>query len=268
MKQPLLFLFLLLMSGCGGRAANNAPKTTPLERKIYTSIDRARMGEKTSPIVLQYRKLSISEIAQHLDMDEETAKKHLRATNVHGYWSIDARNLPPEGVFTLYHINYEGMITPGKKFFVNGNGCLVTKLDDQYIELSNNFLFFSNYLPGEPANFALISDDKKLISTIKIIPNPIERIDAQQHRVSVEIASADKRGYTVQCTGLKPYGSYLLGASFENEKFAYPFEANSKGETVVRTGPNTPWINGGEGSVELRGDGIATPLHIEFIWGS
>ena len=261
MKQIFLSLFLLLLPGCAARLKDpDANRISPLERKILTSVDSGRIGKSTGPIIIQQRKLTIREIGEHLDMDDEAVLKHLKATNVHGYYSLTARNLPPEGKFTLYHINYQGHVFSGKKFFVNGNGMLVTKLDDQYIELGNNFLFFSNYLPGEPANFAFVSDNQKLIATAKIIPNPIEASDSNSRRVSLEIASPDKRCYLASCSGLNPFENYLLRASFENEQFAYPFQANSKGEAFIQTGPNTPWINGGNGTLELSGNEITPPL--------
>ncbi len=263
----LLCLFLFLLSGCAKNLSENNEKTTPLDKKIYSTVECCKIGKATSPIVLSYRKLSVSEIAEHLDMDEETARLHLKATNIHGYFSIDANNVPPSGEFTLYHVNYTGDITPTKTYFVNGNQKLVTKLDNIYVDLPNNYLFFSNYLPGEPASFVLASADKRYFSALRIIPNPVEIIDEQNHRLSLEIASPDKRRYTVQCSGLKPFGSYLLVTRFENEKFANPLEADSQGRFFFSTGPNTPWINGGDGSLEMRGDGITTPLYLEFQWG-
>ncbi|ADI39142.1 hypothetical protein [Waddlia chondrophila] len=264
--KSILFVFLLLI-GCGERVSEDQ-KISPLEKKIFSSIERGKLGQSTSPIIITPRKLSISEIGHHLDMDEETVLKHLKATNIHGYYSLSARNLPPEGIFTLYHINFEGKMLQDKKFFVNGNGILVTKLDDQFIEINNNLLFFSNYLPGEPVNFALVSEDQKLIATTKIVPNPIEKVDNHKHRISLEIASPDKRTYVIHCSGLRPFGTYLASISFENERFAYPFEANSKGEAFLRTGPSAPWITEGEGTLELRGDQITNPLFLEFFWGS
>jgi len=266
MNSKYYLLILLFLAGCAGRSSDDL-KTSPIEKKVLTSIELSKNGLSTSPIIITQRKLSIAEIGEHLDMDDETVRKHLKATNIHGYFSLSVRNLPPEGVFTLYHVNFEGKMLPDKKFFVNGNGILVTKLDDQFIEIDNNLLFFSSYLPGEPINFALVSDDQKLVATTKIIPNPIEKIDNDKHRVSLEIATANKRGYMVHCSGLRPFGTYLLATSFENERFAYPFEANSRGEAFIRTGPNTPWITGGKGTLELRGDGISSPLFLEFNWG-
>lgn len=268
MKQAFLCLSLIFLAACGGRVKNrDICLNSPLEQKILAHVDSAKMGKSTSPIFIKHRKLTISEIGQHIEMDEEAVKKYLKSSNIHGYYSLAACNLPSEGKFTLYHINYEGKITRGKEFFVNGNGVLVTKLDDQFVEFNNNFLFFSNYLPGEPANFALVSHDQTLIATAKIIPNPIQKADNDHHEISLEIASADKRCYLVHCFGLEPFGSYLLKTSFENEQFAYPFEASSSGEAFIRTGPNTPWITGGRGTLELRGEGVSTPLFLEFTWG-
>lgn len=267
MKTKSILLIFLLLAGCGGRISDEN-KVSPLEKKILSSVEKGKLGQSTSPIIITQRKLSVAEIGFQLDMDEETVMKHLKSTNIHGYYSLSARNLPPEGIFTLFHVNFEGKMLQDKKFFVNGNGILVTKLDDQYIEIDNNLLFFSSYLPGEPIYFALVSEDQKLIATTKIVPNPIEKVDNDKHRVSLEIASADKRTYVIYCSGLRPFGTYLASVSFENERFAYPFEANSRGEAFLRTGPTTPWITGGEGTLELRGDQITSPLYMEFYWGN
>lgn len=266
MRTKPLLLILLLLASCGGKTEDDH-KVSPIERKVFNSIDLASRGQSTSPLIITQRKLSVAEIGKHLDMDDETVFKHLKATNVHGYFSLSVKNLPPQGNFTLYHVTFDGRMLPDKSFFVNGNGILVTKLDDQFIDIENNFLFFSNYLPGEPINFALVSDDQKLVATSKIIPNPIEKVDNDNHRVSLEIASANKKSFIVHCSGLQPFGVYMLATSFENERFAYPFEANDRGEAFIRTGPNAPWITTGEGTLNLRGDGISKPLHLEFIWG-
>lgn len=268
MKHFFILTLLLHLTSCSTKIEQTSQKISPLEKKIYTAIERTQEGESTGPISIEKRKLRIEEIAEHLDMDIETAKMHLKATNVHGYYSLNTRNLPPEGEFILYHVKFDRTVTPTKTFFVNGNGILVTKLDQTYVDLPNNFLFFSNYLPGEPADFVLISKDGKYIAVTRIVPNPIELIDTQKHHVSVEISSPNKRQYTVHCSGLKPFESYMLITRFENEKFMHGIEANAKGEAFLQTGPNTPWITGGDGSIELRGEGIHTPLHLKFQWGA
>lgn len=267
MKFIPLTLFLLLLSGCAKNISEKNSKITPLDRKIHSAVECCKEGKASSPIVMTSRQLSVGEIAEHLDMDEETARLHLKATNIHGYYSLNANNLPPSGEFILYHVSYVGHITPTKTYFVNGNQKLVNKLDNIFVDLPNNYLFFSNYLPGEPVNFVIASTDSKHFSALRIIPNPVEIVDEDNHRLSLEIASPDKRRYLVQCSGLKQFGSYLLITRFENEKFANPLEADFQGNAFLSTGPNTPWINGGDGSLELRGDEINTPLYLEFHWG-
>jgi hypothetical protein len=258
-----------ILFGCAAKEST-IPRTpfTRIEQKIKEAVAKTRRGESTGPLALSHRKLRLSEIAEHLDMDEETAKLHLKATNIHGYYSLIAKNYPPGMEFVLYHIDISGKIIASKAFSVNEFGKLITPLENTSIELQNNFLFFSNYLPGEPIEFVLASKDEKYFAATRIIPNPIEATDGGQRRISVEIASPNKREYIVHCSGFKPCGEYMLITRFENEKFLHYLETNLNGEMFQRVGPTAPWITGGDGAIEVRGEDIASPIILNFEWGA
>lgn len=268
LRNVFIFFLGITLVGCSAKeiVAKNTPTRT--EKLVREAADRERRGESTGPISLTYKQLSLKEIAEHLDMDEATAKLHLKATNIHGYYSLLAKNYPPGVEFILYHIDLAGKISSSKRFFVNGNGDLITTMDDIYIELENNFLFFSNYLRGEPAEFVLASTDERYCAAARIIPNPIEAIDNKKRRVSVEIASSDKREYNVYCSGCKPYGRYILTTCFENEKFVNTLEANQNGEMFQMTGPTAPWVTGGDATIELRGEAMQNPIIVNYRWGA
>lgn len=238
-----------------------------MERKVLETVSLAQSGQSTGPITLKHRKLTLKEITEHLDMDEETATLHLRTTNIHGYYSLTAKNYPPGTEFILYQIDMAGKVNATKNFFVNGNGSLMTRLDDLYIELPNNFLFFTRYLPGEPSDFVLGSQDGKYFAATRIVPNPIEVIGRNHQRVSVQIASPDKRRYRVHCSGFQPHGNYMLVSRFENEKLVHALQANANGEMFQSIGPTIPWITGGDASIEVRGEGIERPITLEYQWG-
>lgn len=268
MKIVRLALVSLLLTGCAGNKAREESPYSKTEQKVIQASRLAAQGKQNGPLDLKYRKLTIEEIAEHLDMDEETALLHLKATNVHGYYSLIAKNYPPGEEFILYHISLAGKPTPGKKFKVNERGVLTTPLDETVIDLSNNFLFFANYLQGEPADFVLASTDGKYTAATRIIPNPIHKEDSLGRELSVEITSPDKRQFIVHGKGLEPFGEYMLIVRFENEKFVHAHEADADGEIFQTTGPNVPWVTGGDGSVELRGDKLSKPLQLEFKWGA
>lgn len=260
-----LFLILLFLTSCSGKMSDNEHHS-PFDKKILEIAKKAQLGESPGPIYLSYRKLQLEEIAEHLDMDVDTAKLHIKEMNIHGYFSLIPHNLPSKGEFTLYHVNFEGKISPGKTFFINGNGFLVTPLDDTFVDFSNNFLFFANYLAGEPVEFVLASKDGKLLSSTYIVPNPIQ-YNSNGQKITAEIASADKRVYLIKCCGFKPGSEYTMITRFENEKFVHSLAANNKGEMTLRTGPNSPFITGGDGSIDLKGDDLKTPIQIKFQWG-
>jgi hypothetical protein len=263
------FLFattLSFLSSCGGRSGNSDLPTLSLEKKIHAAALQSKKGEFLGPIVIKSRKLGVDEIASHLDMDKETALEYIKTSHIHGYYSLFAKNVPPQGEFTFYHVNLEGKIHPYKTFYAQPNGTLATPLDDLWIDLPNNYLFFANYLPGEPVDFVLVSKEGKTEGAIHIIPNPIELVLDRWH-LSVEIISGDKRHYLVRCFGLAPGNTYLLKAQFEQEQQTYLVEADGKGEIIQKIGPNNPKITGGDAAVELRGEGLNRTLMLPFRWG-
>ena len=269
MRKGNIFLSvfcMIVLSGCGA-SRTRISKEDLIERQVKRTIELTHTGQSSWPLSLDYRKLSIAEIAHYLEMDEINVIEHLKAMNTHGYYSLVAKNFPPGKEFVLYHMDYVGNIHSSKIFFVGADGKLVTPMDETSVEISNNFLVFANYIPGEPVDFALISKDNEFCVASRIVPNPIEMVNNEGQRVSVEIASPDRKFYRVFCTGLEPFGVYMLTSSFENEKLAYNLEANENGELSQIIGPTIPWIKSGGAFVELRGERISRPLYLKFIWG-
>lgn len=266
-KSSLSFLiFPLLLAGCSSQRLNPHPSLSPKQRKIMETAYQSSQGCPTGPIYLSHRQLTLTEISNHLGMNEEATKKHLKATNIHGYYQLIAKNYPPETEFILYQINMQEKVTPTKSFIVSDSGDLFTKLDDIFVDLANNLLFFCNYLPGEPLDFVLASKNGQYHAATRIVPKPIEVTDYKKRRLSVEIDSKEKREYLVHCSGLAPHGSYLLTTGFENERLAHTVKANEWGEIHQKTGPTIPWIAGGDGFIELRGDEIDRPITLDFKW--
>ncbi len=257
---PLVFLF-----SCAPKVQEN--QVTVVEKKVLSAAYQAKGGNESGPITLSHRKLEINEISKHLEMDDETTIAHLKATNVHGYFSLIAKNYPPGAEFILYQIDMSRNVRPTKTFFVSGNGMLVTQLDDQYIYLANNFLFFSNYLPGEPVDFVLGSREGRYFAGTRIVPNPIQAEDESNRKITVQIDHPDKRHYLVHCTGFQPCETYMLITIFENEKLVHAVKANGNGEIFQATGPTVPWVTGGDGSLEIRGQELSRPLSVNFQWG-
>lgn len=268
MKRLKIFIFTLPLAfifSCAPKVQEN--KITVTEKKVLATANLAKTGNTSGPISLSHRKLEIQEISKHLDMEEETTIAHLNATNVHGYYSLSAKNYPPGSEFILYQVNVSKDVIPAKTFYVNGNGSLIAPLDELHVELENNFLFFSNYLPGEPVDFILGSKDGKYFASTRIVPNPIQAESDNHHSISVQIDNPDKRHYLVHCKGCTPFETYMLITIFENEKFVHAVDANDEGEIFQQTGPTVPWITGGDAQVELRGKNLSHPLTVNFKWG-
>lgn len=242
-------------------------RVTVVEKQALSAANNAKLGVCQGPVFLTYRKLELPEIALHLDMDEETAREYMRTSNVHGYFSLIAKNYPPGAEFVLYQIDMSKNVHTVKTYYVNSNGNLVSPLDDLFIEIENNYLFFSNYLPGEPVDFVLGSKDGQYFAATRIVPNAIEAKDDFGRCVSLEIDHPDRRHYMVHCTGLEPKKPYMLITVFENEKLMHAIETDLKGEAFQATGPTVPWVTGGDGSIELRGEGLSIPLTANFKWG-
>ncbi|MGA8165575.1 MAG: hypothetical protein WB791_11265 [Waddliaceae bacterium] len=259
-------IFLFFLVGCSNRALNHSTSLSVQDRKIIDTIHQSASGHPPGPIYLSHRQLDFNEISNHLNMDEETTKKHLEATSIHGYYHLIAKNYPPDTEFTLYQVNMDEEITPIKYYTSTGTGDLFTRLDDTFVKIANNFLFFCNYLPGEPIDFVLASKNRRYHAATRIVPNPIEITDYKNHRISLEIASKGKREYLVHCYGLTSHGSYLLTTRFENERLAHTVEANEWGEIHQTAGPTIPWIASGNGFIELRGDNIDRSITLDFSW--
>jgi hypothetical protein len=256
---------ILFMNGCAPKVHEN--KVTLVEKKVITASNQTKNGKATGPIYLTHRQLMIEEISKFLEMDTETTLTHLKETNTHGYFQLIAKNYPPGMEFILYQIDLFGNVHTIKTYFVNGNGNLVAPLDDLFIEIENNYLFFSNYLAGEPVSFVLGSKDGQYYAATRIIPNPILAKDDLNRSISLELESPDKRHYRVKGSGLQPRKTYMLITAFENEKLMHAVETDEMGELVQFTGPTVPWVTGGDGSIELKGDGISSSLSTTFKWG-
>lgn len=262
----LLILSLSAISSCTPPKVQEN-RVTLVERKALSAANEAKQGVCKGPVFLSYRKLDIPEISQHLDMDVDTAREYLKDSKIHGYFSLQAKNYPPGAEFVLYQVDMSRNVHVVKTYYVNGNGNLVTPLDDLFIEIQNNYLFFSNYLPGEPVDFVLGSKDGQYYAATRIVPNPIEASDDQGRGISLQVDHPNRRHYMAYCTGLEPGKPYMLITVFENEKLMHAVEADLKGEAFQATGPTVPWITGGDGSIELRGEGINPPLSVNFKWG-
>jgi len=268
----LTALFCLFLTiGCNAkRKVQEKPLISPASNttnKVLIAADLAKEGKNLGLISLSHRKLSLKEISTHLEMDEETTKAHLKATNVHGYFSLLAKNYPPGIEFILYHIDLTRNITPTKGFCTTGDGSLVTQLDDQLINIENNYLFFSNYLPGEPVDFVLASKDMRFFAATRIVPNPIQTEDKNGRSLSVELSDSDKRQFLIRGKGLEPFTTYMVIAQFENEKFAFAVASDENGDILQPSGPTVPWVTGGDGTVELRGEALQNALCVHFRWG-
>ena len=264
---PIIALISLSITGCSGKtASSNSIIVT--EGKVKEIVNQGLNGKNRSNISLTHRKLTLTEIASYLDLSKEDAKQYLEDSNTHGYFSLTVNSCPPEKEFTLYHIDMAGNVRPTNAFQSNSNGVLLTSLDRTWIDISNNFLFFSNYLSGEPVDFVLKSKDGKYFGWTRIVPNPIEYTDQYNRRVSVQISSKDKRRFMIDCSGFKPNKSYMLICSFEKEKLAYTLDTDQNGCGIVFVGPNNPYITEGEASLEIRGNEISKPLKIFFKWGT
>ncbi|HEY4832489.1 MAG TPA: hypothetical protein VIH61_08035 [Waddliaceae bacterium] len=257
--------FAVILTGCGAKSRSS--KVDPIESRVRRTVELSHAGQSCWPLSLDYRKLSLAEIAYYLEMDEKNVSEHLKAMNTHGYYGLIAKNFPPGREFVLYHMDYTGNVHASKTFFVSADGNLVTPMDETTVELSNNFLVFANYIPGEPVDFVLVSKDGEFSIALCIVPNPIEAVNNQGQKVSVQIASPDRKLYRVHCEGLEPFGIYMLTSSFENENLAFTLEANENGKLSQLIGPTIPWIKSGEAYVELRGERIARPIYLKFIWG-
>ena len=265
-KILCLLVGAIFLFGCGAKEAT--PPPTRLDLKIQEALEKNRGGEPTGPISLTHRKLSFDEIAKHLEMDEKTAKLHLKSGKILGYYSLIAKNYPPDMEFILYNVSLNRDISLTKAFIVNGSGVLISPLDDTFVELENNFLFFSDYLPGEPIEFVLASRNGKYLAATRIIPNPIEVEDERHRKLTVEIASPNKREYIIHGSGFKPCETYMLITRFENEKFLHTVETDHNGELLQLAGPTAPWVTGGAGSIELKGEDISRPMTLNFQWGA
>lgn len=259
-----ILILLALLGSCAGKPAEE--QLSPLDRQVISLANLAKMGKSTGGLTITARKLSLKEIGEHLEMNEETTKLHLRSTNIHGYFSLKTNKFPPGLEFSLYQVNMARKVHLAKTFYSNEAGGLVTPIDDFTVNFENNFLFFASYLPGEPVDFVLLSRDGKYYAATRIVPNPIEATD-NRRRISLSIDDPKRRSYIVHGTGFTPSEPYLLITTFEGEQLAFDLQADSKGEIFQKTGPSLPWITGGEGSLELRGGDLNEPLFVEFKWG-
>lgn len=266
-QQMILSLFFLLFfTSCGG-TKKEIEQISRDDARVIRVAEQGKCGTLKSPVTLNHRKLSLQEIAAHLDMDTATAQKHLKATNIHGYYSLIAKNYPPGTTFTLYQKNNQGDVHEVNTFTANDQGFLMARLDELTVAIDHNYLFFSNYLPGEPSDFILIQKKGPYSATTRIIPNAIEGKDIAGRQISVEMDGADKRHYLIHCCGLQPFGSYHLQIQFESEVLTYTIEADVKGEIVQQTAPTVAWVKGGEGRAELSGRGMGSPITVFFSWG-
>lgn len=259
---------ILLLASCASKMQNEAGKGDPRDNQLKNVAAKARSGQSAGLLRLTHRKLTLQEIADYLDSDTEAADKHLKDSNVHGYYSLEASQYPPKVEFDLYQINIDGEVHNAKTFFVNDSGDVVSPMDDFFIPISNNFLFFSNYLPGEPVDFVLASKDRRYFAHTRIVPNPVTAADGSKHTLSVEIDRPDKKHFVVVCSGLKPRQSYTLITRFESEQLLHTVNSNNLGEVRFTVGPTLPWLTGGIASVEVHGPDIEKPLQVEFSWGA
>lgn len=129
------------------------------------------------------------------------------------------------------------------------------------------FVAFGGFAKGEPVEVIICSPDKNLLSSITIVPNPIEVRDEAGHVLSLKLASSDGYNFWVEATGFAPFEKVEFYSISESEVFKDTVQASDDGQIVMGISPAVIGKRSGKASLEIKGINTKR-LKVNYSWGS
>ncbi len=156
---------------------------------------------------------------------------------------------------------------------LNGNICNEKKIlidaNNRVIDCETKkewFVAFGSFAKGEPAEVIICTPDKNLLSSIIVVPNPIEVKDEAGHVLSLKLLSPEGYNFWVEATGFAPFEKVEFCSISESEVFKNTVQASDDGQIVMGISPAVIGKKSGKASFEIKG--INTKhLKLNYRWG-
>ncbi len=270
MKVKFIFLSLLCATTLNAidyvkdkpaaKLRGNVPAT------IVTLINEAIQKPSTDQMSLTYRKVDLDEINQTFKDKKPLTPQELAEHRINSIIVLEPHNFPEGKNFELFARDVEGIITDIMRFNVKSDGTLVASKDGKDLALSAYHIFVSDYLPGEPIYYILLSSDGKHYASVEVVPTPIETESVAGYAIKGKLTNPIKKLYTFEGTGFAPNEIVTAKLLSQNEQTISKVQADANGKVVVNASPAQKGRTGGEALIALTGKkGTAT---LRYRWGS
>ncbi len=245
-------LLMLLVSGC------IRPKTE--DETIRASISAAVYNENSEGPKLEFKKISADELASILQSDTEIQIDS-------PLYLLEFKNFRPGEIYTLYVLDAIGNKSILDKFIVSYKGTLYSTKNRKYVEFY--IQTFGEFINGEPAYYAMLSQDKNSCIASVITPNPIEFSWEDGAYVCLIMETRDANRFILTGKGFKPNEQLFVKSESCDSQLAKGMKASADGTIVANINATVMNEIGGQASITIQRCEPDSPIGtLRYFWGA
>jgi len=247
----LIIITLLLLTSC---ASTKTCQQGLNEESISSVIERCHK-QQIDPCSPQIacRPLSTEEFIQenpNLPITPER-REYLRRTRL---YKVYVENAPAH---TVYRLAYKNML---------GNIGLFPP--EKFLTSTTNFTqACTNFGRGEYVDIILLTQDLCPLSSVHIVPYPIEAIGKNGQKVSVRPVMLQCKMNIIELSGFQPNEEVLYTSISEGEVITAKIPINCSGEATAACLPFVKGLNYGTVTIEVYSEVSNEKLQVSFDWG-
>ena len=199
-------------------------------------------------------------VGTHLRLNEVERQKSDAGIKI--IYNLEASGFPKGKMYAIWwkRLGQQPVII-SKGYYVNDTGEIV--YEKNLLLRDVKFQSYKN-VPGEPVEFALISDDQTVSAYAKAIPFPIEAKEGS-HRLWVELASPGGEFFDIECEGFEPGEKVQTISKSEDEIIQNTDTISAKGTLSVIMLPAV--IGKQSGTATFTVIGKSCNLSVHYKWG-
>lgn len=147
---------------------------------------------------------------------------------------------------------------------------IIIDADHRVIDLKSEkelWMMHGKFARGEPIKYKLCAvEDKRVLTSVTIVPHPIEASDEAGHVLSLELRSPDGDIFWMEATGFEPLEKVELCFKSEWEAGKNTIQASEEGKVEAVILPAVIGKRSGAASLEIKGKNTKN-LNVHYRWG-
>lgn len=185
------------------------------------------------------------------------------------YFNISLRKNPfkENDHITLYQSTLGNKVAALFTLTVSKTGIPYTDISDgRSYALFDISLSDEYFLPAEPVEYILISDDQLKAAYCRFIPKPVETSIPCGAKIWLELTSPDNLSFQIHGTGFLPNENLTLTSYSGTEKVTDYLTANPSGKFICLLKPALPNATTGIAKAVITTSNLTT-LTLTYTWG-